>query len=138
MDRFRFRTKNRLFRGLEDVGGEGARGKENVGRSDGVARCGVDLEATQFRYNGRSVSPVDISIPTPTRCFLPREQDSLSFSLSRRMSHSLPAYTRRHARATRARARSLAHASAISQILTRLRVYAVPEDVLTVASTKIL
>lgn len=28
--------------------------------------------------SGRNVSRVDISIPAPTRCFLPREQDSLS------------------------------------------------------------
>lgn len=33
--------------------------------------------------SGRNVSRVDISIPAPTRCFLPREQDSLSLSLSR-------------------------------------------------------
>ena len=66
--------------------------------------------------SGRNVSRVDISIPAPTRCFLPREQDSLSppssppvsvsFSLSRRMSHSLPVTHRQPRCSTRARARA--------------------------------
>lgn len=40
--------------------------------------------------SGRNVSRVDISIPAPTRCFLPREQDSLSPPSSPRLLLFLP------------------------------------------------
>lgn len=78
---------------------------------------GEDLEATQFPLTAgvflesiyRSPPPLVVSC---------RGNRTRSFSLSHRMSHSLPVYTRRHARATARRAR--AHARATARLRSRL------------------
>jgi len=69
-----------------------------------------DLEATQFPLTGRSVSRVDILILIPTRCFLPREQDSLSLPLPQDESQPPRTHAGTHVRRPRERERIRARA----------------------------
>jgi len=115
-------------RGREGGGGrEGAAaaaaGQVRAGRKENVRkdRAGprgarVDLEATQFPLTaGVLLESIYRSPPPPVvSC---RGNRTRSFSLSRRMSHSLPVHTQARTCDGRARAHLCAHASAISQIL---------------------
>lgn len=94
-------------RKIDSIKGKSERGKrkENVERG-----AGEDLEATQFPLTaGVFLESIYRSPPPLVVSCRGNRTRSLSFSLSRRMSHSLPD-TRRHARAAAARA----HASTVS------------------------